>query len=177
MREVERLPDVPHDDLGHPDAMVSVIGQLAVFDHWRQRVTRLDNVVVAEGAVPREGGGGGVGARFPRPLAEVPAEHTRPAGRRWTGARRVRRERDDAAWSPAARRFGGGVPAADARPSAPRAAGRQQKAPDGGLLPTLAGRGGFEPPRRYKRLPDFESGTFNRSATSPEFAGVARSRR
>src|SRR5690606_31373137 len=32
----------------------------------------------------------------------------------------------------------------------------------------LAERGGFEPPRRYKRLPDFESGTFNRSATSPE---------
>ena len=31
----------------------------------------------------------------------------------------------------------------------------------------LAERGGFEPPRRYKRLPDFESGTFNRSATSP----------
>ena len=31
----------------------------------------------------------------------------------------------------------------------------------------LAERGGFEPPRRYKRLPDFESGTFNHSATSP----------
>ncbi len=31
----------------------------------------------------------------------------------------------------------------------------------------LAGRGGFEPPRRYKRLPDFESGTFNHSATFP----------
>lgn len=31
----------------------------------------------------------------------------------------------------------------------------------------LAGRGGFEPPMRYKRMPDFESGTFNHSATSP----------
>ena len=29
VREVERLPDVPPDDLGHPDAMVSIIGQLA----------------------------------------------------------------------------------------------------------------------------------------------------
>ena len=38
VREVEHLPDVPHDDLGHPDAVVSVIGQLAAYDHWRQRV-------------------------------------------------------------------------------------------------------------------------------------------
>ncbi len=35
------------------------------------------------------------------------------------------------------------------------------------LEPNLAERGGFEPPVRYKRTPDFESGTFNRSATSP----------
>src|SRR5690606_33783983 len=33
------------------------------------------------------------------------------------------------------------------------------KAPLRGALAYLAGRGGFEPPRRYKRLPDFESGT------------------
>src|SRR3546814_10603986 len=45
-----------------------------------------------------------------------------------------------------------------------------EKAPYGGLS-NLAERGGFEPPRRYKRLPDFESGTFNRSATSPDFPG------
>lgn len=32
----------------------------------------------------------------------------------------------------------------------------------------MAERGGFEPPVRYKRTPDFESGTFNRSATSPK---------
>jgi anthranilate synthase component I len=50
VREVERLPDVPEDDLGLPDAVLSVIGQLAVFDHWRQRVTLVDNVVVPEGA-------------------------------------------------------------------------------------------------------------------------------
>ena len=46
VREVERLPDVPPDDVGHPDAVLSVIGQLAVFDHWRQRVTLIDNVIV-----------------------------------------------------------------------------------------------------------------------------------
>ncbi len=39
VREVERLPDVPDDDAGYPDAVLEVIGDLAVFDHWRQRVT------------------------------------------------------------------------------------------------------------------------------------------
>ena len=46
VREVERLPNVPQDDLGLPDAVVSVVGELAAFDHWRQRVTLIDNVVV-----------------------------------------------------------------------------------------------------------------------------------
>jgi anthranilate synthase component I len=50
VREVERLPDVPRDDLGHPDAVLSVIGQLAAYDHWRQRVVLIDNVIVPEGA-------------------------------------------------------------------------------------------------------------------------------
>ena len=45
---------------------------------------------------------------------------------------------------------------------------KQEGPPDGWPFSfSLAERGGFEPPRRYKRLPDFESGTFNRSATSP----------
>jgi anthranilate synthase component 1 len=50
VREVERLPDVPEDTTGYPDASLSVIGQLAAFDHFRQRVTLIDNVVVPEGA-------------------------------------------------------------------------------------------------------------------------------
>ena len=37
--------DTPPDDLGHPDAVLAVIGQLAAFDHWRQRVVLIDNVV------------------------------------------------------------------------------------------------------------------------------------
>lgn len=49
VREVERLPDVPTDDLGHPDAIVSVIGQLAAYDHWRQRVSLIENVIVEPG--------------------------------------------------------------------------------------------------------------------------------
>jgi anthranilate synthase component I len=39
VREVEHLPDVPTDDSGFPDAVLDVIGEMAVFDHWRQRVT------------------------------------------------------------------------------------------------------------------------------------------
>ena len=50
VREVERLSDVPPDDLGYPDAVLSVIGQLAVFDHWRQQVSLIENVLVPEGA-------------------------------------------------------------------------------------------------------------------------------
>ncbi len=46
VREVEHLPLVPPDDLGHPDALLAVIGQLAAFDHWRQRVVLVDNVVI-----------------------------------------------------------------------------------------------------------------------------------
>ncbi|HYA69587.1 MAG TPA: anthranilate synthase component I, partial [Acidimicrobiales bacterium] len=38
VREIERLPAVPPDDLGFPDAVLGVIGQLCAFDHWRQRV-------------------------------------------------------------------------------------------------------------------------------------------
>ena len=36
VREVERLPDVPTDDRGWPDAILSVIGALAAYDHWHK---------------------------------------------------------------------------------------------------------------------------------------------
>jgi anthranilate synthase component 1 len=49
VREIEHLPDPPADDLGFPDAGLVVIGQLAAFDHWRQRVVLIDNVVIEEG--------------------------------------------------------------------------------------------------------------------------------
>ncbi len=44
IREIERLPDVPHDDRDYPDAVMSVIGSLAAFDHWRQRVYLIESV-------------------------------------------------------------------------------------------------------------------------------------
>jgi anthranilate synthase component 1 len=49
VREVERLPNTPADDRGDPDAVLSVIGRLAASDHWRQRVTIIENVLVADG--------------------------------------------------------------------------------------------------------------------------------
>ena len=39
IREIETLPANATDDLGYPDAMLDVIGDMAVFDHFRQRVT------------------------------------------------------------------------------------------------------------------------------------------
>jgi anthranilate synthase component 1 len=44
IREVERLPDTPPDDRSYPDAVMSVIGSLAAFDHWRQRVYLIESV-------------------------------------------------------------------------------------------------------------------------------------
>ncbi|MEO7555765.1 MAG: chorismate-binding protein, partial [Acidimicrobiales bacterium] len=43
VREVEHLPDIPTDDAGHPDAVVSIIGEMAAYDYFRQRVTLIAN--------------------------------------------------------------------------------------------------------------------------------------
>jgi anthranilate synthase component 1 len=67
VREVERLPDAPADDLGHPDAALVVIGQFCAFDHWRQRIVLIDNVVVPGG----DGAGAGAGDRDPALVAEA----------------------------------------------------------------------------------------------------------
>jgi anthranilate synthase component I len=44
VREVEHLPNVPHDDRRLPDAIMSVIGSLVAFDHWRQRAFVIESV-------------------------------------------------------------------------------------------------------------------------------------
>ncbi|MCU1452232.1 MAG: trpE [Acidimicrobiales bacterium] len=46
VREVEHLPAVPADDQGLPEGVLSIIGELAAFDHWRQRVTLISNAYV-----------------------------------------------------------------------------------------------------------------------------------
>jgi anthranilate synthase component I len=112
VREVEHLPDVPPDDLGIPDAVLSVIGDLAAFDHWRQRVTLISNVFVNgtesddeldalyEAAVRRLDGMASDGARPldepvfdpPDPADELPkVERTVSAGQ-WSEAVGVARE-------------------------------------------------------------------------------------
>ena len=48
VREIERLPDVPPDDRGLPDAVMSVIGSLVAFDHWRQRAYLIESVPVLD---------------------------------------------------------------------------------------------------------------------------------
>ncbi len=48
VREIERLPDIPDDDQHLPDAVMSMIGSLAAFDHWRQRVTLIESVPVLD---------------------------------------------------------------------------------------------------------------------------------
>ena len=48
VREVEHLPNTPHDDRNLPDAVMCMIGSLAAFDHWKQRVYLLESVPVFE---------------------------------------------------------------------------------------------------------------------------------
>ncbi|MEN9553434.1 MAG: anthranilate synthase component [Actinomycetota bacterium] len=55
VREIESLPNVPNDDRGLPDASISIIGSLAAFDHWRQRVYLLESVPVADLSVEQIG--------------------------------------------------------------------------------------------------------------------------
>lgn len=46
VREVERLGPIPPDEGGYPDAILSVIGQIAAYDSWRQRVTLVEAVII-----------------------------------------------------------------------------------------------------------------------------------
>lgn len=50
IREVEHLPDAPLNDHGMPDAVMSIIGSLAAFDHWRQRIYLIESVVTRDEA-------------------------------------------------------------------------------------------------------------------------------
>lgn len=46
IREIEELPDPPVDDYGFPDALMRLIGEIAVFDHWKQKVILISNVLI-----------------------------------------------------------------------------------------------------------------------------------
>jgi len=86
VREIEHLPDVPPDDHGMPDAVMSLIGSLAVFDHWRQRILLIESVMTGgldgDGLLAaRERAGRAVVAaadRLAEPLVQAPAEPPDP---------------------------------------------------------------------------------------------------
>ena len=44
VREIEQLSAPPRDDLGFPDAVCSLAGSVAAFDHFRQRLYLIENV-------------------------------------------------------------------------------------------------------------------------------------
>lgn len=48
IREVENLPNCPPDDHGMPDAVMGIIGSLAAFDHWRQRIYLIETVMTRD---------------------------------------------------------------------------------------------------------------------------------
>jgi anthranilate synthase component 1 len=48
VREIERLPAAPTDDLDLPDAVLSVTGHVTAFDHFRQRLYLVENVFLPE---------------------------------------------------------------------------------------------------------------------------------
>ncbi|HWG74090.1 MAG TPA: chorismate-binding protein [Acidimicrobiales bacterium] len=74
VREIENLGDPPPDELGYPDAIVSVVGQLAAYDYWRQRVTLVDAVPVPPGATDTDERYDGALRR----LEELAADGARP---------------------------------------------------------------------------------------------------
>jgi anthranilate synthase component I len=82
VREIECLPDVPPDDLDLPDAVMSLTGHVAAFDHFRQRLYLIENVFTppdaSDAALTAAYEAAAVGLEslvddLARPLAYVPA--------------------------------------------------------------------------------------------------------
>jgi anthranilate synthase component 1 len=82
VREVEHLPDVPPDHQHVPDAVFSIISELAAYDHLRQRAVLIANAWVSDGvdldrayddAVARLDGLAAAGARsIDEPMIDPP---------------------------------------------------------------------------------------------------------
>ena len=71
VREIERLPNIPHDAAGLPDAALSVTGHVTAFDHFRQRLSLIENVFLVDGV---DGGGrGDPGTKYDEAVARLEA--------------------------------------------------------------------------------------------------------
>jgi anthranilate synthase component 1 len=66
VREIEHLPSIPTDDRGLPDAVLSLTGHVTAFDHFRQRLSLIENVFL-----PAAGGA----------LSEIDAAYDRAVAR------------------------------------------------------------------------------------------------
>ena len=66
VREIERLAAPAPDDLGYPDAVCSLAGSVAAFDHFRQRVFLIENMYP-----PPDADGDAVDAMYDAALARL----------------------------------------------------------------------------------------------------------
>ena len=67
VREIEHLPSIPTDDRGLPDAVLSLTGHVTAFDHFRQRLSLIENVFLpAAGAAVSE-----IDAAYDRAVARL----------------------------------------------------------------------------------------------------------
>jgi anthranilate synthase component 1 len=79
VREIERLPAIPPDDAGLPDAVLSLTGHVTAFDHFRQRLYLIENVFLADRDDPGDRYDNAVArldarvAELARPLTYVPS--------------------------------------------------------------------------------------------------------
>ena len=85
VREVEHLGPAPPDDRGIPDAVISVIGELVAFDHWRSRVVLVDNAVLDDGR--RRSSTAELARAYASALANLAGAARRPRAARHRAAR------------------------------------------------------------------------------------------
>lgn len=88
VRRVERLPDVPPDDLGTPDLAALITGPVVLFDHLRRSLTLVAPCAVADGVDPEPAYRGALAtiaalkARLSGPLPAAPGPAASSDGER-----------------------------------------------------------------------------------------------
>ncbi len=107
VREIEHLPNPAPDDLGFPDAVYSLAGSVAAFDHFRQRLYLIENVYPPPGADPAtvDATYDGAIARLDNAVSDLgrplPYQPTLPPGDDLQALPEIRRNFSAAAWADA----------------------------------------------------------------------------